>query len=269
MSESSARPRLVASDLDGTLLSPDMVFPDGLAGGIAALREAGVHFVVSTGRMFQSVQKAVRSIGLCDGPIVCYQGAMVADLADGRVLAHTPVPRGVAADVVRVAHQLGRHINAYIDDQFTTDQDDEWARFYADYGKIECHLVPDLEQAVLKHESTKLLILSDPEDVARLLPLFRERFGDRLFVVRSQPQFLEFTSATVSKSVALTRVCEMLGVDPRDTVACGDADNDLDMLRWAGTSVAVAEGNEAVRAAADVVVPRANLGEYFRELAAR
>jgi len=266
---SLGRPQLVASDLDGTLLSPDMVFPDGLAEGLAALREAGITFVVSTGRMFQSVQKAVRPIGLRDGPIVCYQGAMVADLADGRVLAHTPVPADVAADVVRYAHQLGRHINAYIDDRFTTDQDDEWARFYADYGKIECHLVPDLEAAVRQSASTKLLILADPEDVERLLPVFRERYGRELFVVRSQPQFLELTSARVSKSSALTYVCDLLGVDARATVACGDADNDLDMLRWAGTSVAVAEGNKTVRAAADVVVPRARLGDYFRELAGR
>lgn len=267
MSGAPARPQLVASDLDGTLLPPDGVFPPGLAEGVAALRGAGVAFVVSTGRMVRSARAVVSRIGLQDGPIVCYQGAVVADLADGRALTHTPVPGELAADVVRTAHGFGRQICVFIDDSFITDRDTDRSRYYARYSGVERHLLPDLQAAVLQNAPTKLLIMTTPEDVERLLPVFRERYDGRLYVVRSQPEYLEFMSASVSKSAALAHVCGLLGVDPARTVACGDADNDLDMLDWSGLSVAVAEGNAAVRAAADVVVPRAGLGDLFQRLA--
>jgi len=265
---SALRPGLVASDLDGTLLPPDGVFPPQLIEGVTALREAGVCFVVSTGRMFQSARRVVADLGLHDGPIVCYQGALVTDLADGKPLHHRPLESPAAADVVRFAHQRGRHINAFVDDHLFVDSEDEWTKRYAAFGGVEYTVVPDLVPFVLEHPPTKLLILAEPEVVERLLPEMQRRWAGELYVTRSLRHHVEINHTDASKSGALEALRQRLGVAPSRTVGCGDSYNDLDMLRWAALGVAVAEAPDEIRRAADLVVPREQLGALFLELAA-
>jgi hydroxymethylpyrimidine pyrophosphatase-like HAD family hydrolase len=102
--------------------------------------------------------------------------------------------------------------------------------------------------------------------VDEILPGLQELWAGRLYVVRSQPEYIEFTDISVSKSGALAWLCERLGV-PRDgVVALGDGMNDVDMLEWAGLGVAVAEAARPVRDAADAVVPRADVPAFLRAL---
>jgi hypothetical protein len=262
------RPGLVASDLDGTLLPPDGVFPPQLIAGVTALRQAGVCFVVSTGRMFQSARRVVADLGLHEGPIVCYQGALVTDLADGKPLHHRPLESPAAAAVVRFAHDGGHHINAFVDDRLFVDSEDEWAKRYAAFGGVAYTVVPDLVPFVLEHPPTKLLILAEPEVVERLLPEMQRRWAGELYVTRSLRHHVEINHKDASKSGALEALRRRLCVAPSRTVGCGDSYNDLDMLRWAALGVAVAEAPDEIRRAADVVVPREQLGALFLELAA-
>jgi len=265
---SPLRPGLVASDLDGTLLPPDGVFPPQLIEGVTALRAAGVCFVVSTGRMFQSARRVVADLGLHDGPIVCYQGALVTDLADGKPLHHRPLESPPAADVVRFAHDRGHHINAFVDDRLFVDSEDDWTKRYAAFGGVEYTVVPDLVPFVLEHPPTKLLILAEPEVVEQLLPEMQQRWAGELYVTRSLRHHVEINHADASKAGALEALRRRLGVAASRTVGCGDSYNDLDMLRWAALGVAVAETPAEIRRAADLVVPREQLGALFLELAA-
>lgn len=261
------RPDLVASDLDGTLLPPSLQFLPLTASGIDELRAAGVPFVVSTGRMFKSARHAVARLGLTSGPIICYQGALVADLGSGEWVRHLPIEPASAAEVVLAMRELARHVNVYIDDELYVEQDDTWARQYAEYAEVGLNVVPDL-LAIVARPPTKIVISSEPSDVARLLPGLQERWRDSLYVTRSLPHFIEISDPRASKSSALAYLCETLGLARERTVACGDGWNDIDMMRWAGLGVAVAEAADDVRASADLVVPRDELGALFTKLAA-
>ena len=262
------RPDLVACDLDGTLLTPELESTPGLPGALAALEAAGVPFLICTGRMFRSARRVAAQLGLSRGPVVCYQGAMVADLGTGERLLHRPMDGEVAAAVVRRLRDLGRHLNAYIDDQLYVEQLDEWARQYAEYAEVGIELVDDLAAEVVARPPTKFVVLSEPEDVDVLLPRLQEEWRDRLYVARSQASYIELAAPGVSKSGALQWLCDREGLRRERTVACGDAQNDLDMLRWAGLGVAIAEAAPDVRAAADLVVARAGLPALLERLAA-
>jgi hydroxymethylpyrimidine pyrophosphatase-like HAD family hydrolase len=93
-------------------------------------------------------------------------------------------------------------------------------------------------------------ITTEPEDAETLTPELQRRWRGRLVVTRSQLPYIEITDVDATKSHALEFLCARLGLRRERTVACGDGLNDIDMLRWAGLGVAIAQGAPAVRAAA-------------------
>jgi hydroxymethylpyrimidine pyrophosphatase-like HAD family hydrolase len=169
--------------------------------------------------------------------------------------------------VLRPGPPPARHLNAFIDDQLYVERLDEWARRYAQHAEVSIEVVDDLAAEVAARPPTKFVVLSDPADVDVLLPLLQEAWHGRLYVARSQPSYIELAASGVSKSGALQWLSEREDLRRERTVACGDAQNDLDMLRWAGLGVAVAEAAPEVRAAADLVVARADLPALFARLA--
>ena len=263
------RPGLLAADLDGTLIGRDLSWAGGLPEALAALRSAGVPTVVCTGRMLRSVQRAAARLGVTEGPVVCYQGALVADIGTGEWYRHTPMDGAAAAEVVRHVRQMDRQINAYIDDRLYVQEITPWARRYAEHVEVGIDTVPDLEAEVVRRPPTKLVLVTSAEDVESILPGLQERWRGRLYVVRSQAEYIEFADASVSKSGALAWLCERLGVPRERVVTLGDGMNDVDMLEWAGLGVAVAEAAGPVRAAADLVVPRAGIPALLNGLAER
>jgi Cof subfamily protein (haloacid dehalogenase superfamily) len=263
------RPAVVAADLDGTLIGRDLSWAEGLPESLAALEKAGVRFVVCTGRMLQSARRVAARLGVTHGPAVCYQGALVADLGSGEWLRHVPMDGAVAAEVVHHVGQMGRQLNAYIDDRLYVEQVTPWARRYAEHVEVGIDTVPDLANEVVRRPPTKLVLVTSATDVDEILPGLQGRWRGRLNVVRSQPEYIEFVDVSVSKSGALAWLCERLGVGPEHVATFGDGMNDVDMLEWAGLGVAMAEAAEPVRAAADLVVPRTAIPALLRELARR
>jgi hypothetical protein len=262
------RPRLVACDLDGTLfpLNDPKVQP-AVTSGVAALRRAGVKFVISTGRMFRSAKATAATLGIADGTIVCYQGAVVADLASGERLLARPVSSELAADVVRTARAMGRHVNAYVDDELHVEVLDRLAEMYMRRGAVGATVDADLEAVVLASPPDKLLILTEPADAPGLVPAFRERWAGRLAVTISQPGYVEITAPDATKRGALEFLAGEWGLKIDRTVACGDGLNDLDMLEWAGFAVAMAEADARVREVADLVLPQVEIGRLLERLA--
>jgi Cof subfamily protein (haloacid dehalogenase superfamily) len=263
------RPSLVAADLDGTLVDRAVTWAPGLPEALGEVRAAGAGTIICTGRMLQSVRRVGARIGVTEGPVVCYQGALVADIGTGEWWRHTPMDGAAAAEVVRHVRAMDRQLNAYIDDHLYVEELSSWARRYAEHVEVGIESVPDLEAEVQRRPPTKLVLVTAVDDADLILPGLQERWAGRLYVVRSQPEYIEFTDVSVSKSAALAWLCERLGVPREDVVTLGDGMNDVDMLRWAGLGVAVAEAAQAVRDAADLVVPRAGVPGLLRALAAR
>jgi hypothetical protein len=97
--------------------------------------------------------------------------------------------------------------------------------------------------------------VGDPEALDALEDVLKPRFRGRLFVAKSLPHFLEFAHPSVSKGAGLAFVAERLGFNAAETVACGDGENDRELLDWAGFGVAVANAHPDVLERADLVVP--------------
>jgi Cof subfamily protein (haloacid dehalogenase superfamily) len=220
---------------------------------IARVRATGTHVIVVTGRMFRAALPYVKEAGL-DDPVVCYQGAVVADPTSGTFLRHVPIPRAVALEAIDAVVAAGFHVNCYVDDQLYVAAVTPEARAYADFQGLEIHAVGPLD-TWLRDDPTKLVAVGDPQALEELEGVLKPRFAGKLFVSKSLPHFLEFAHPDVSKGSGLQFVADRLGFTPAETVACGDGENDRELLDWAGFGVAVANAHEEILARADLVVP--------------
>jgi len=245
--------RAFACDLDRTLVASDALLRPRTAAAIAAVRALGVHVIVVTGRMFRSVRPYVLEAGL-DDPVICYQGAVVADPVTGGFLRHVPIPRAVALEAIDAVVAAGFHVNCYVDDLLYVAEPTPEAEAYAGFQNLEIHVVGDLH-AWLAADPTKLVAVGDPDALDRLEAELKPRFAGRLYISKSLPYFLEFAHPDVSKGAGLQFVADRLGFTPAQTVACGDGENDRELLDWAGFGVAVANAHEDILHRADLVVP--------------
>jgi Cof subfamily protein (haloacid dehalogenase superfamily) len=203
--------------------------------------------------MFRSVRPYAREAGIED-PVVCYQGAVVAEPVSGRWLRHVPIPLALARETIAALNDEGFGLNCYVNDELYVAEITREARQYADFQDIELHPVGDLLQW-LDEPPTKLVVIDDPNVLDDLKQRILDRFGDRLYVSKSLPYFLEFASPDVTKASGLEFVAEHLGFSREHTVAFGDGENDIELVEWAGYGVAVENAHDRVKEVADLVCP--------------
>jgi len=243
----------IASDFDRTLVGEDAAWHPRTLAALARARDEGLHVIVVTGRMFRSVRPYLEQAGLFD-PVVCYQGAVVADPASGEFLRHVPIERELALEAIDAVTAAGFHLNCYVDDLLYVERVTPEARAYADFQHLEIHAVGPLHDW-LAADPTKLVAVGEPRALDELEAELKPRFAGRLYISKSLPYFLEFANVAVDKGAGLDFVAQRLGFARDRTIAFGDGENDVDLLEWAGYRVAVANADERVLAVADLVCP--------------
>ena len=187
--------------------------------------------------MYQSVLRYAREAGI-DDPIVCYQGAVVADPQTGEFLRHVPLPLEVAREAIAAVEADGFPLNVYLDDELYVASETPESDAYANFQQLVVHPVGDL-LTWLDRPPTKLVCVGDPAALDELEIRLKRHFGGRLYISKSLPHFLEFAHPEVTKGSGLEFVAGRLGFTREQTVAFGDGENDVELLEWAGYGVAV------------------------------
>jgi len=251
--------RLVALDLDGTLVDDDLRLPPRTAATVRAVVERGVHVALVTGRMTSSALPYAREMGL-RAPLVGLQGAVIREMPApgsarrGRLVRHLPLPGRVAIEALAWCRAAGlaAHLNHL--EQLVVAADDEKADDYSAWSPGRIRVVPDLA-AWIRHPVTKVISVSEPPTAMASLPAARAAFAGRADATVSHPMFLEFVAPGVNKGRAVRYLARRLGVDRRAVLAIGDQVNDLEMIAEAGLGVAMAGAPPEVRSAARMTAP--------------
>ena len=177
-------------------------------------RGAGIHVILVTGRMFQSVRPYAEAAGI-DDPVVCYQGAVVADPVSGRFLRHEPIPLELAREAIAAVEAEGYPLNCYVGRRALRRRTHDCvARRTPRSRTWRCTRSATL-LAWLKEPPTKLVAVGDPDELDGLEQRMRAHFGGRLYISKSLPHFLEFASPEVTKGSGLAFLAEHLGFDGR------------------------------------------------------
>jgi Cof subfamily protein (haloacid dehalogenase superfamily) len=245
--------RLVALDLDGTLMGRDRVLSPRVRAAVGEALARGVVVTLATGRMYQSTVAYAAALGL-RAPLICYQGGYVREMPDlgGRLIYHRPMPAPVAREAIRWSRARGFWPHANIDDRLLVQAGDPAVRAYSQRATVAAEFFDDLEAAISR-PATKVLAVGEPPMAEEALTEARAAFEGRAFPTVSDPLYLEFNAPGVSKGRALRWLARRLGIPLAQTVAVGDHINDVEMLTAAGHGVAMAGSPEVVRQVARYV----------------
>ena len=260
-------------DLDGTVLRRDLVITERTVRALGALRERGMRLVVATGRRYEGAREHAGRMGFADeDPVICYGGAMIRNMNGGTLLHHT-LPRSLGLEVLEWAAERGLHARVFTDGKVITGPETPAVLEHMRSPREPGVVVVEDPATWLRdggEKPIKLVLVDRPGEIPGWLDAARTAFSSRLFVTRSLPHYVEVGDLRGTKSAALRFLCEMWGVNPSCALAFGDADNDVDMLRFSGCGVAVGGGmSPEVREAADAVAPPVEedgVARYVEEL---
>lgn len=245
--------KLVAFDLDDTLLDRNNKIS---ARNVETLRKAaaaGLIITIATGRMFRSALPYARQLGI-NVPLITYHGGLIKKAMDGEVIWHRPIPLEAAIQVAEYAREHGYHLNLFIDDYFCIPEENDYTRAYQSLSGVETKVIGDAANYLRKEKTlpTKMNIVSFA-GTPKIMQEMSAEFAGVVHITIARPEFLEITHVEATKGRALRHLTEEMGFKREEVAAIGDSLNDIDMLEYAGTGVAVANARPEVKQVAQVI----------------
>lgn len=247
------RIRLLALDIDDTLVYKAGKVSDRNLAAISAARRAGVYVTLATGRGFFGSSRVVKQLDL-DTLVVNYGGAMINDARTGLPVFTTELENDYVQEIIAMADEMGLHAHLYQGDCVVCAKPHPYVNQYVSVLDLPFELDSELPNKVW-HNVPKVLIITEPERVDGILPIFESHFYGRVCVSASSPGFIEFNRLGANKGTALAWIADRLGIDRSEVAAMGDNTLDLEMIEYAGVGAAVANASEIIRSAADLIVP--------------
>lgn len=236
--------KLIATDLDGTLLNSEHSISSFTAEVLKEIDNRGIKIVIATGRSYTSLKPRVHALGL-EHPIICYNGAMIRDGRDDSIIHNSTITEDVAKTLINISRRDGVHLHGFLDGNFHYEQDTVYSDGYRSLSGLEGNCT-NLDK-LYSREFTKAMFIGEPETLKSIEEEIRPLLGDRCYIAFSKPTFLEIMDISASKSNALKYLIEEYGIDRSEVIAFGDGLNDEDMLHFAGRGVVMKNGYESLK----------------------
>ncbi len=247
---------LFLCDFDGTLVRDDGTVTKKNIDAIARYKQAGGKFVIVTGRMLASIRQRLNELGLHDGVVVAYQGAMVADIATGKILKDGSSPCDEILPAVRFMEKKGWHVQVYVGDRLYSSDGGPLLAMYEKVCRVKGTVLPSVS-AFLEREKmpvTKALAICDPKEQENIhRELFEELGEEKFFIADSAPYLVEIIPKEQSKGAAVKFLSDHYGVPYENIAAIGDQGTDLPMIEPVGGRFAVENAVPAIKNIARVV----------------
>ena len=243
--------KLIAIDLDGTLLTDDLTVSPGTIKAIQQAVEMGTVVTIATGRMFSSAKQVAEQLGI-NVPLITYQGALIMDTDENEVIFERLISSDIAKKIVEISTEQNLHLQVYQDDILYGAVENDKLIDYAAGVKVPYTVEPDLFKLV-ETGFTKALIIEKPETIDVLQEELKSLFGNRAHIAKSKPHFLEITHPEANKGLALLHLAETLGIKQSEIIGIGDNHNDRELIETAGLGVAMENAVQEMKDIADYV----------------
>lgn len=261
--------KLFVTDLDGTVLIDEgekgVRSTPRLKGALRALEARGTVVCLASGRMHESIRIVGKDLGV-QGPVISYNGAMLRGVDDSMLTHHT-LDALIAGEIIDLAEERGLSMNFYCEGTLYARKIQPWWDLYQ--GRSSSPMKPvDTLKPLKGSRPTKLLITAHAKTILALREELTPLYEGRATVLITADEYLEVMPLEADKGHALADLAARLGLEPADVIAAGDGYNDIGMISFAGTGIAISNGRQALKDKADVVVdpPEAEgLSRYIEE----
>ena len=259
--------RILALDLDDTLLRSDLSISYRTRNAIKRIEQAGVLLVLASGRIPEAVYSFSRLLGMHKklGYLVCHNGAYIQESHTGQVIHETRIEAELALTICDLVGAEGFPLQMYDDDVMYVSRQNEYSGYDQKLTGIRQVVVENF-RAMVEAGCHKLIIPGDPVLLAPLEVLIRSYLGNDITLFTSRPYFLEIMPRGTDKGTALAKIAEINAVSAEETMAIGDSMNDEAMIRWAGIGVAMVNGDERIKSIANLVTDSTNDNDGVAEV---
>lgn len=247
--------KVLALDLDGTLTDNRKEIPPRNLNALMQAQRQGLRIVLASGRPTQGIRPLAKQLQLehYGGYILAYNGAKVVDCGTGHCLHKKMLDPAIYPYLFEKGCYTGLHIITYHDGHIICkDSNNKYVRHSALSNRMPLREI-DSFRTSFRHPVCKFIIAGEPARLLALESEMAQHLQGVMSVMRSEPFFLELLPDGTDKATTLAMLLTHIGVEAKETIACGDGFNDLDMIRYAGLGVAMENAHDSIKAAADYI----------------
>ena len=247
--------KMIACDFDGTIFShKSFSVPENVRKAIRRYIEAGGKFVITTGRMFDSLINELKILDL-HGDVLCMHGAVCYDVDSEKESFDFDISNEDGVRFARAVDEMGWISHLYIGRDLYVEKENPYTEYYKNaYSARPIYVNKKLSDYLIDSGNTlhKAIVMSEPEDVARKIFLLSERCPNLVYT-QSMPEYIEVVDPHGGKGNAVARLAASYGIDISEVAAFGDQTNDVSMLKVAGFTAAPSNAVDAVKSIAKVI----------------
>ncbi|MEN6499253.1 MAG: Cof-type HAD-IIB family hydrolase [Rectinema sp.] len=251
--------RLIALDLDDTLLRADLSISEENKRALQRAEKLGIHIVLASGRNYFSMRRYAEELCIHrrGDYLIGSNGAQLIQASTGKLLEDLKLPASFCRTMTVELERQGYAWQFYIEGTIYCNRMNEWAITDHRLSGLAVEVISDMD-AILSHDQTKILVGGEPPRIESLYKELKTRFGSQAEILTSKPYFLEILPKGADKGAALERLAKRLQIGMESVLAVGDARNDFSMIQKAGWGCAPANADEDVRLAARLVSTKSN-----------
>lgn len=246
--------KLIAVDMDGTLLNENKEISNRCQKAIFKLKEKGKKLVIATGRPLEGVMNYIDQLKLFDENdyVVAFNGALVQGTKTKQIIFNKPLSLPAYKELFLLSQQLGVNIHALTDNSVLTPKNNPFTEIESNINQIPIieGKVEDIDDSTI---IVKVMFIDEPKKLDEIIPQIPSWIKEKYTILRSAPYFLEFLDKSVNKGAGVSAIAKQLGIEREEIICVGDAGNDLAMIRYAGLGVAMGNAMEEVKSEADYI----------------
>ena len=244
--------KLVALDMDGTLLNGNKKINDRVKKAIADARKKGVKVILSSGRGFKGIEKYVKELQL-DELVISLNGAIVTDGTGEKSVFSIHMEPSVSRRIIELQKEYDIFSINFIGQKMYVEVLNEKALYFSTFEGVEVIAVGNMLEFYNSQPIGKMLMIEKHEKYTIFRQKLIEELGQYINATFSLPDFLEVYNINVNKGIVLHKVAEYYGIKREEVIAIGDGENDISMIEYAGLGVAMENAMDSVKNAADLI----------------
>lgn len=252
--------KLIALDMDGTLLNSDKQISEPNKEAIRQARAAGVTVVLASGRPLEGMQSKLEELQIDSDKdfVLFYNGSMVKNVATGEIIHEQIIDGKAAKKIARLADKLGVFVHAFSKEfGLITPQNNPYTDIEANINGLNITEM-NFDALADDHPIIKTMIVAEPSELTKAIAALPATLHDEFTIVQSAPFFLEFLNPASNKGIGVAAIAEYLGIRAEEVICMGDAENDHHMLKYAGLGIAMANAMEETKQIADYITDSNN-----------